>query len=277
MSFQFLLPLATYPDPTPSAALGRAVDLVATVTGRLTAAVHELDVPPLRNPVAEAVAHVSTMAAQAEAGSSSRADALVEELERITRYFRIDLEARRLRCRPDQLAARLARLARTYDYTLAVVDKDAAVQREIAEATIFGSGGPVVLLPGRDVPAHLNSVVIAWDGSRAAARSVRDALPILRLASGVTVATVEDDKVIGPAGVAELRSFLSFHGIEAQHAATTRGNKPIGIALQAFAMEQDAGLLVMGAYGHSWLQELVLGGATTEVIANPRLPVLVSH
>ena len=277
MSFQFLLPLATYPDPTPSAALGRAVDLVATVTGRLTAAVHELDVPPLRNPVAEAVAHVSTMAAQAEAGSSSRADALVDELERITRYFRIDLEARRLRCRPDQLAVRLARLARTYDYTLAVVDKDAAVQREIAEATIFGSGGPVVLLPGRDVPAHLNSVVIAWDGSRAAARSVRDALPILRLASGVTVATVEDDKVIGPAGVAELRSFLSFHGIEAQHAATTRGNKPIGIALQAFAMEQDAGLLVMGAYGHSWLQELVLGGATTEVIANPRLPVLVSH
>jgi nucleotide-binding universal stress UspA family protein len=277
VAFDLLMPLATYPDPTPEEALGRAIDLAATLTGRVTAVVHELDLPPVSNPVAEATIQVSELVAQAEAGSSERGAALLGKLQYLANYFRLDFETRRLRCRPAELTARLARLARTYDFVLAVVAKDSAVQREMAEGTIFGAGGPVVLLPGEEAPAHLNSVFVAWDGSRAAARAVRDALPILRLAKGVTVVTVEDDKPMGPGGAAELHSFLAFHGIASRHSATTRGNESIGAKLQSHALEQDAGMLVMGAYGHSWLQELVLGGATREIIANPRLPVLVSH
>jgi nucleotide-binding universal stress UspA family protein len=277
LQFDFLIPLATHPDPTPEEALGRVVDLAATLTGRITAVVHELDVPPLNNPVAEALANVSELAAEAEASSGSRARALIARLEQLARYFHLDFETRWLRCRQAELSQRLARLARTYDYVLTVVAKDSVAQRELAEATVFGAGGPVILLPGEEAPAHLNSIFVAWDGSRAAARAVRDALPILRIAKGVTVVTIEDDKPIGPGGAAELHAFLAFHGIESRHSSTTRGSKPIGVALQAHALNQDAGMLVMGAYGHSWLQELVLGGATRDVIAHPRLPVLVSH
>jgi nucleotide-binding universal stress UspA family protein len=89
--------------------------------------------------------------------------------------------------------------------------------------------------------------------------------------------TIGDDKTIDPAGIAGVLAFLQHHGIEARHLPRSRGSAAIGETLQAVAISQNADLLVMGAYGHNRLQQLILGGATRAILHNPRLPILLSH
>ena len=72
MSFDFLVPISTYPDATPEAGLRRALDLAATMSGRITALVQEIDIPPLHNLLAEAVIDLSALAARTEAASKVR-------------------------------------------------------------------------------------------------------------------------------------------------------------------------------------------------------------
>lgn len=277
MSLDFLIPIATYPDPTPKAGLRRALDLAATLTGRLTAVVHEVDIPPLHNILAELVLDVSAMAAEAEARSRDRGQEIVRELKHLAEFFQLPFEARTLRCRPEEAADRIAFAARTHDITLMVPGQHSAEQREVAEAVIFGAGGPAILFPEDEAPAHLRAVVVAWDGGRAAARAVRDALPLLVHAKDVCVATFVDDKPHAASGLAELRRLLGNHGVQTRDVEGVRGAATIGDALQDLALAQDAGLLVMGAYGHTRVQEFVLGGATRTVLRHVRLPVLMSH
>jgi nucleotide-binding universal stress UspA family protein len=149
--------------------------------------------------------------------------------------------------------------------------------RALAESLLFESGGPVIAFPATETPAHIQSVVVAWDGGRAAARAVRDALPILGSAKRVGVLSVIDDKPVPAEGVAEVQRFLAFHGIESEHLERRRGDVPIGKFLEDTALSRDAGLMVMGAYGHTRLRELVLGGATRAVLEGVRLPTLLSH
>jgi nucleotide-binding universal stress UspA family protein len=119
---------------------------------------------------------------------------------------------------------------------------------------------------------------VAWDGSRAAARAVRDALSLLRSAHSVTVLTAGEDKPIDPASVDGMRRFLEHHGIETGHREIRLGGEPIGKALQEEAALSGGGVLVMGGYGHSRLRELVLGGATSRILdQGPLLPVFMSH
>lgn len=278
MSFDFVLPIATFPDATPNAGVRRALDLAATMGGRLTALVHEVDIPPLHNLLAEAVLDLSAMAAEAEARSKARGESLLREIRQAAEFFQLPFEARTLRCRVELAPDRIAQAARTHDYALMVLDPQSPGQGEMAEGVIFGSGGPAILFPPQDVPAHLLTVVVAWDASRAAARAIRDAVPVLRLAKHVRIATFEAEKPAAATGVAEVQRFLGQHGIEARHVAGTLGDGgTIGDAIQELALEHEAGLLVMGAYGHNRMREFVLGGATRTVLQGVRLPVLMSH
>ena len=91
------------------------------------------------------------------------------------------------------------------------------------------------------------------------------------------VATFEDEKPLAAAGLAELQRHLKEHGVAARHVQGTAGSAPVGDAIQELALSLDAGLLVMGAYGHNRMREFVLGGATRSVLHGVRLPILVSH
>ena len=102
-------------------------------------------------------------------------------------------------------------------------------------------------------------------------------MPVLRLARHVSVATFEEEDKPAAATVAEVQRFLGGHGIEARHVTGTPGAAPLGEVIQDLALGEDAGLLVMGAYGHTRMREFVLGGATRSVLAGVRLPVLMSH
>jgi nucleotide-binding universal stress UspA family protein len=122
-------------------------------------------------------------------------------------------------------------------------------------------------------------VLVAWDGGREAARAVNDALPILERAKSVTVLSVnpasEDGSRREPG--ADISLHLARHGVkvEAQRRITTEISA--GDAILNEIASKGSDLLVMGAYGHSRLRELVLGGVTRQILGSMTVPVLMSH
>lgn len=274
---RLFLPILTYPTPTPVVPLRRALDLAATLGAAVHCAVVEIDIPPVSNPPFPIGIDVVAMAAEAETVSRRRAAELTAQIENDARHVGVALDSTRYRSRLEFVGGMLAGAARTYDATMLCLADDGE-HRNVAETLMFQSGGPVVLLPAVDVPVHLGTVAIAWDGSRAAARAVHDALPLLAKAEQVVVLTVESDKAIDPFSIDGVLRLLAAHGIKATHAEVfMKAPQSVGDALQSAALEKDAGLLVMGAYGHNRLREFVLGGATRSILAGQRLPILTAH
>jgi nucleotide-binding universal stress UspA family protein len=124
----------------------------------------------------------------------------------------------------------------------------------------------------------LGHVVVAWDGSRVAARAIADAQPLLAHASMVTVLTVTDEKRLPGKDIGErLAQGLRTRGLVAEAVSIQAGARSIGAALQQHSLTIGGDLLVMGGYGHSRVRDFVLGGATEDILANLQLPVLLSH
>jgi nucleotide-binding universal stress UspA family protein len=94
------------------------------------------------------------------------------------------------------------------------------------------------------------------------------------VAEQVTVVTVGE---IGrSASAAELVAYLGQHGVRAVHEALT-AEHTTGATLLAYAGRTQTDLLVMGAYGHSRLREMILGGATRDVLVTTTVPLLMAH
>ena len=175
----------------------------------------------------------------------------------------------------------LADYARLHDLTL-VPSSDAAFgDQRYAEAIIFGSGRPTLILPtarGQTDHFALKTVVVAWDFSRPAARALGDALPILEMAEQVRVVTVTNEKTLDSRrSGAAVSKHLAAHGLTASLDVVDAADRSIGEVLESYALSLDADLLVMGAYGHSRVRDFILGGATKSMLARPPLPVLLSH
>jgi nucleotide-binding universal stress UspA family protein len=168
---------------------------------------------------------------------------------------------------------------RTSDLCVLDLPSDDVEQRLNVEAWVFETGRPCLLHPtNRAEPFSLESVVIAWDASRTAARAVGDALPLLTRATAVHVLVARGEKTIrtkDPA--AALVGYLAAHAVTAVVDEFDVQRRSIGPALLDRAREHGASLLVMGAFGHSRLKEFILGGATREVLDAAPLPILMSH
>lgn len=119
-------------------------------------------------------------------------------------------------------------------------------------------------------------VVIAWKSGREAANAVRRALPFLRTAEVVTVLTVDPPGQIDH-GVADLMTWLDRQGVNASHVPNIHKGGDVGRVILACTHELGGDLLVMGAYGHSRLREILLGGATRDVLTHMNVPVLMTH
>ncbi len=150
-------------------------------------------------------------------------------------------------------------------------DADIAV-----ETVLFETPRPL-LLAGAD-PLSLKDlrVLIAWNGGRESALAVSAALPLLQQASHVTVLEVNGEGLQGPDGKAAC-AYLARHGVNAAPKVVTDAERPVPELVLEHAHQNDAGLLVMGAYGHSRLRELVLGGVTRRMLIDAELPVLMAH
>lgn len=145
---------------------------------------------------------------------------------------------------------------------------------------VLKSGRPVLFVPATGHHAEFgNRAVVAWNGSREAARAAFDAVPLLRDADKVSVLWVnaEKDKAAQDLPAADLCTALARHGVRAEAGTIAHADDRAGDVLLERARQTNASLLVMGGYGHSRLRELVLGGATRHVLQHMSVPVLMSH
>ncbi len=144
------------------------------------------------------------------------------------------------------------------------------------EAAIFDTGRPVLLVAPEPRQAIGDNVAIFWNGSAQAARAVGAALPLLRRANQVHVLWIGESRGKELAHMS-LPGYLSWHGVEAVVSRFQPDARAVGQALLEEAHRVDADLLVMGAYTHSRLRRLVLGGVTKHVLGNATIPVLLAH
>ena len=151
----------------------------------------------------------------------------------------------------------------------------AALPEELA----LGVGRPVLVVPRYGTfPTVGSRVLIAWNGSREATRAVNDALPILQRARKVTLLSMNPEEVIAPrVPGADIALHLARHQVTVEAAATRATDIKVGDVLLSYAADIGADLIVMGAYGHSRLREMVLGGATRHILQHMTVPVLMSH
>ncbi len=163
---------------------------------------------------------------------------------------------------------------------LTVIQRPTAVEdivtRRAVETAILGTGRPLLVTPP-SVPETIGSnVAIAWNGSAEAAHSVGVAMPFLAMASSVTVLSADKGQTPGP-GSAELADYLSWYGIKAKATAVAVKGGSTGAALLAAATDAGADLVVMGAYTHSRMREMIMGGVTRRVLDETDIPVLMAH
>jgi nucleotide-binding universal stress UspA family protein len=153
--------------------------------------------------------------------------------------------------------------------------------RDLPERLILGAGRPALVVPYAGRFATIGErVLLAWNATREATRAANDALPLLQRARRVTVLSVNPRSGPGGHGAipgADIALHLARHGVRAEVSSITTDEVAIDDMLLSQAADSGADLIVMGAYGHSRLGELVLGGATRHILRQITVPVLMSH
>lgn len=155
--------------------------------------------------------------------------------------------------------------------------KDLTTVAELsAEAALFRTGRPVLIAPPAPPATIGEAVVIGWNRSASSARSISAALPLLLMSRSVTIVTVTTGAKQGPSPQ-DMAKYLSWHEVQAEVVEIPPDHRLVGEVLLEEADRVSADLLVMGAYSHSRLRELILGGVTRYVLQNADLPVLMAH
>ncbi len=139
---------------------------------------------------------------------------------------------------------------------------------------------PVLVVPGdwdrfeTEAPA-----LVAWNGSSEASVAMRAAIPLLKLAGKVFLASVaeQDEKNRYDFPASEAAKYLSRHGISVEVVDLPGGGAKVSDTLESAALMRGCSMLVMGAYGHSRLSEMLLGGVTRRCLTDPKLPIFLSH
>ena len=207
-----------------------------------------------------------------------RADTAISVFEVEARLAKITYGTRTLAMIPAEAAETVGRLARLYDLTVVLQPEpsNASYDNTIPQGVLFNSGGPMLVVPYiQKGPLAAHHVGIAWDGSRLAARALRDALPFLTGAKAVTVIAVNES--VGDASSDQVVSHLARRGIAARVQRLTADRSNVHGSILSIAADSNIGLLVMGGYGHSRLQERILGGVTRVMFESMTVPVLMSH
>jgi nucleotide-binding universal stress UspA family protein len=160
-------------------------------------------------------------------------------------------------------------------------DDEHSPPRSVVEHVLLGCGRPCIVVPYIGAPAGFGQrVLLAWDSSREAARAVSDSLPLLERAKSVSVVAVNPKSGIGGHGEepgADIALSLARHGVKAEAQHIVAPDLDVADTLLSRAADADSDLLVMGAYGHSRLREVMLGGATHSILEQMTVPVLMAH
>jgi nucleotide-binding universal stress UspA family protein len=231
--------------------------------------------------VAEGGAAVAAIFEVEAQRARERAEAALAVFEAEARNAGISYSSRALVAMPADAASIAGAIGRLYDLTIALQPEFArdTFDNDLPQDLLVQAGGPVLFMPytfcGTFLPKRIG---ICWDGSRPAARALHDGMPLLRRAAAITIITVNTGK---PSPVESSSEHLVRHlarmGLPAKIASFTADRADIQAGLSSIAADESLDLLVMGGYGHSRLQETVLGGVTREMLAFMTVPTLMTH
>lgn len=207
-----------------------------------------------------------------------QADSVLRQLQDRARQANVEISREVVRAGLNNAVAAFAREARVCDIAV-VTQSQPGLEHAgdlFAEAALFHSGRPLLVVPHNHSEAFsARRVLIAWDGSQHAARAVRDALPVLALASKVELLVVGDEQAVKRSGAAKMITNLQRHNISADlicHDDTDHARM-----IDQEAKSFGASLLIMGGYGRARARELLFGGVTRSMLSNTPVPVLMAH
>jgi nucleotide-binding universal stress UspA family protein len=177
--------------------------------------------------------------------------------------------------REEDIVAQQARLA---DLTV-VPHPDAGEDvssSDALHAVLFDSGRPVMIAPQTHVDSIGRRVCLAWNGTAESAESALSAMPWMKEAEAVRILSADGYQRRGPAAP-ELAAYLALHGVNADIVMFPSIRNSVGSGLMEAARQFGCDLLSMGAYSHSRLRQLILGGVTRHVLENANIPVMMTR
>jgi nucleotide-binding universal stress UspA family protein len=170
----------------------------------------------------------------------------------------------------------ISRNARLSDITIVGQQADGA-HNDLPDDFVLQSGRPGLVIPKFGAPHPIGErIVVAWNGGREAARAIADAMPILEKSKSVIILSVEP-RDMGELPGSGLAQHLARHGVDATAKQSVADNSDASDVLLNFVADESADLIVMGAYGHSRLREVILGGMTRDLLTHMTIPVFMSH
>jgi nucleotide-binding universal stress UspA family protein len=213
--------------------------------------------------------------------ADNKARAAVSRFDQAAKRAGLSSETRILRATIAETADQLGRIGRRFDLVVVGQPDSAksAPDQIVDEGVLFESGRPVIFVPFiQKGGVTLDRVMICWDGSRAAARAVADALPFLKKAKQVQAVIVSDkpgkkDEIPG----ADLGQHLARHGLKVEIKHIVAPDINVASAILSYVADSGTDMIVMGGYGHSRVREFVLGGVTRGMLESMTVPVLMSH
>jgi nucleotide-binding universal stress UspA family protein len=213
-----------------------------------------------------------------------------ERLEIQTQKLRDLLEERRLHgdvraayCLQGTVEEEIGNRARYADVSLigAGLLADDFLLKRVLGGALFRSPTPVILT-SKEAKVELapRTILVAWNAGLEAGRALRSSLDMLVGAENVHLALVDPaatTSAMGEEPGADIAAFLARHGVKTTVDRLASCGRQTDAVLRQHALDIDAGLIVMGAYSHSRLQERIFGGTTTSMIETPGTPVLLAH
>lgn len=210
----------------------------------------------------------------------ARANAALAVFEAEARNAGIPFDIQAMASIPVDAAASVIAAARLHDLTIVLQPEperqtfDNVMPQEI----LFESGGPVLFVPYvHKGPLEPKRIGIAWDGSRLAARALRDAAPFLARAQAITIVSVNEAKAPAEGSAKAVAAHLARYGATVRVQQMDADRADIQPSILSIAADDGLDLIVMGGYGHSRLQERILGGVTRGMIQSMTVPTLMSH
>jgi nucleotide-binding universal stress UspA family protein len=212
--------------------------------------------------------------------AEERADAALSIFEAEARSYNINYGLRAVTGALQDGVAQIAAMARLADLTILLqpdYERD-TFDNALPVEVLFQCGGPVLFIPyTHKGPLNFKRIGIAWNGSRLAARAVRDARPFLKDAQELTIISVNEPSKHEIPSAGDLATHLARRGLTAKLERATADDIDVQSTILSMAAATGLDLIVMGAYGHSRLQEWLLGGVTRGMLQSMTVPTLMSH
>jgi nucleotide-binding universal stress UspA family protein len=269
-------------DASLTTATRYAIDLAKSAHADLVVrvGVPPLMIPAFGHPIHAAASQMLAMVEMEILERRQRAEEFGRTIENKAKALGVAVSVEVFSAAYDPLLPHMAAIARVADVcVLPALSHGDSSSRDFMIDMLFAAGGPLLLVPTNwQSAAPIKRAIVAWDASVAAARALRDALPLLQDAVSVEVLSILGEKEIAaePSG-SDVARRLASHCRDVSVSSLPVLDRGVAATLFDRARETGADLLVMGGYGHSRLREFILGGVTRDMLSHTDIPTLLSH